>query len=94
MFIIDLEYTGTMEEIDAHLVAHREFLELNYQKGLLLASGPKNQRNGGVILALGSSREAVDAMIQADPFFTLGLARYSVTEFSPVKHRKEIAELI
>lgn len=94
MFIIDLEYTGSMEEIDAHLVAHRNFLDLNYQKGLLLASGPKNPRVGGVILALGSNRKLIEDMIEMDPFFQKDLARYTITEFNPVKHRAEIGNLI
>lgn len=93
MFIIDIEYSVSLEEIDANLVSHREFLELNYKKGLLLASGPKNPRKGGIIIALGSNREVVEAMIKEDPFFQKDLARYTITEFSPVKHRAEIANL-
>ena len=93
MFIIDLEYTVPLEEIEANLVEHRDFLESYYQKGLLLASGPKNPLTGGVIIALGSYRSEVEAMIEADPFFQKALARYTMTEFFPVKHCHEIAQL-
>ncbi len=86
MFIIDLEYKAPLEEIDAHLAAHRDFLESYYQKGLLLASGPKNPRTGGIIIALGNDLSVIEAMIQADPFFEKKLAHYSITEFFPVKH--------
>lgn len=94
MFIIDLEYNASLEEIDAHLAAHRDFLESYYKKGLLLASGPKTPRTGGVIVALGSDRNTVETMIKADPFFQNELARYTITEFSPVKHCSEITNLI
>ena len=93
MFIIDIEYVVCLEEIDANLIAHREFLALYYKTGLLLASGPKNPRKGGIIIALGSNRDAVEAMIKEDPFFQKDLARYTITEFSPVKYRAEIAHL-
>ena len=93
MFIIDVDYEASLEKIDAHLAEHRDFLESYYQKGLLLASGPKNPRTGGVIIALGSNREAVEAMITQDPFFRQNLARYTIKEFFPVKHRTEIAHL-
>ncbi len=94
MFIIDLEYTGSLEEIDQHLLAHRDFLESQYQKGLLLASGPKNPRTGGIIIALGNDRTQVESLIENDPFHQLNLARYTLTEFSAVKHRAEIKELL
>lgn len=94
MFIINLKYTGTIEAIDQHLIAHRDFLESNYQKGLLLASGPQNPRTGGIIIALGNDRKMVETMIQQDPFFTEKLAEYTITEFTPVKYRAEIKNLV
>lgn len=94
MFIINVKYTGTIEAIDQHLIAHRDFLESNYQKGLLLASGPQNPRTGGIIIALGNDRQAVETMIQHDPFFTEKLAEYAITEFTPVKYRAEIKNLV
>lgn len=94
MFIIDLEYTASLEEIDKHLQAHRDFLESHYQQGHLLASGPKNPRNGGIIIALGENRTEVETMIKSDPFFHFDVARYTVTEFLPVKYRQEIKNLI
>ncbi len=94
MFIIDIEYIVSLEEIDAHLKLHRDFLDSRYQEGLLLASGPKNPREGGIVIALGSDLHVVEAMIKDDPFYQRNLARYTITEFTPVKHRTEIAPLI
>lgn len=94
MFIINVEYIASLEEIEKHLQAHRDFLELHYQKGLLLASGPQNPRTGGIIIALGQDRSVIEIMIKEDPFAKAHVARYTITEFSPVKYQQEIKDLI
>lgn len=40
-----------MEEVEAHIAAHRDFVDRNDAAGIFLASGPKNPCVGGVILA-------------------------------------------
>lgn len=94
MFIVDITYMASLDLIDEHLQAHRDFLETQYQKGVLLASGPKNPRTGGIIIALHAHRNELDEMLQQDPFFKAGLAHYEITEFSPVKYCTEIKNLI
>lgn len=86
MFVISLTYQKPMEEVEAQIAAHREFLDRNYAAGVFLASGPKNPRVGGVILASGKvSREQLDGLLAEDPFHVHALARYEVTEFTPSK---------
>lgn len=94
MFVIHIEYTAPLEDIERHLQAHRDFLEINYQKGLLLASGPQEPRTGGIIIALGNDRTAIETMIQNDPFSQHHVAHYTITAFSPVKYRPEIEALL
>lgn len=94
MFVIHLEYIASLAEIDHYLVAHREYLASCYQQNLILASGPQDPRTGGIIIGLGNDKAVIEAMIQADPFFKQHLAHYTITAFSPVKYRQEIAHLI
>jgi uncharacterized protein YciI len=95
MFIVNIEYTAPLDVIDQHLLAHRDFLETYYKKGVLLASGPKNPRiEGGILIALGNDRALIEAMTKEDPFFQAGVAHYSITEFTAVKHRSEIQHLL
>lgn len=81
MFIISLTYHKSLEEVDAHLSDHVEFLKSHYAKGIFLASGRKNPRTGGVILALATNRAEVEAIIARDPFHIHGVAQYEITEF-------------
>ena len=83
LFILDLTYEQPLSEIDKAIPAHVEYLNQGYADGAFLASGRKNPRTGGVILASGDSIEAVRERALADPFVSLGLASVSITEFYP-----------
>lgn len=91
MLIIELTYQRPLTEIDKHLLAHRAWLDACYHKGLLLASGPKQPRDGGIIIAL-IDKEAANQLIQEDPFYQHGLAQYKITEFEPVKYCVELTD--
>ncbi|WP_030244690.1 YciI family protein [Streptomyces sp. NRRL S-350] len=81
MFVLELDYTAPLEQIDAALPQHVEWLQAHYAAGTFLASGRKVPRDGGVILAVGQDRAAIDALVATDPFVRAGLTQYRVTEF-------------
>ncbi|MFN7093871.1 MAG: YciI family protein [Burkholderiales bacterium] len=94
MFIIDLNYKVDLAIVDQHLAAHRNWLEAYYQQGLLLCSGSKNPRTGGVIVALIKDRDQVKQLINQDPFYIKQIAEYTITEFNPVKYHNQVKDLI
>lgn len=81
MYVIDIHYTASLERIDDALERHRAYLQPQFDKGIFIAAGPKVPREGGVILAARIDRDALDAILETDPFVTEGLATYRVTEF-------------
>jgi uncharacterized protein YciI len=81
MFMINLHYIAPLEELDAHMKAHVAFLQKYYKQEVFLASGRKVPRTGGIILALGESREQIEKIIEEDPFHIHGLAEFTITEF-------------
>ncbi len=87
MFIVLLEYIRPLEEVDALIPEHMNFLEQQYASGLFVASGRKVPRTGGVILASGQDRQRVLAALELDPFNKAGVARYELIEFSPTRMR-------
>jgi len=93
MFIISVTYQKPLEEVDAHLHAHVEFLKENYAKGFFLASGRQNPRTGGIILALAPCKSDVEALIRRDPFYVHAIARYDIIEFTPTMTSPELAFL-
>jgi uncharacterized protein YciI len=90
LFIVDLHYIASFDEIEPELDAHVVFLEENYAAGRFIASGPKVPRTGGVIIATAPTREELEEALKADPFMQKNLARYTVTEFRPSMQAKQL----
>lgn len=81
MFIIELLYKAPLAEIDALMPAHMKYLRKYYASGHFLVSGRKIPRDGGIILAVGKSREEIEAIAREDPFLARGVAEGRVVEF-------------
>ncbi|MFZ1808294.1 MAG: YciI family protein [Cyclobacteriaceae bacterium] len=90
MFIINLHYIVPLEELDAHMTDHVKYLRKYYKQHVFVASGRKVPRTGGVILALGKSKEEIDKIISEDPFYINRLAEFTVTEFLTSQHHPEL----
>ena len=94
MYVIFVEFVRPLEEVDRVAPAHKAWLETLRAAGTLLASGRRNPRTGGVILAAAPSREAIDRLIEADPFHVAGIATHSVFEFQPSLTAPDLTHLI
>src|SRR3954447_21041854 len=81
MFVIELIYKAPLAAIDANMADHVAFLNRWYAEGRFLVSGRKIPRDGGIILAVGESREQIDAIVREDPFYKRGLAEPRIIEF-------------
>lgn len=85
MFIVSLTYVCELSEIEKYLADHIDYLDQHYAKGIFLASGRKEPRTGGIILAQMESRAELEKLLDKDPFKINGLANYEVIEFIPSK---------
>lgn len=94
MFVIELVYKSSLEEIDAHMAAHVRFLQKYYAAGKFLVSGRKIPREGGVILAVGRNREEIEAIAAEDPFHRHGLADFRIIEFRASQKADDIQKRI
>jgi uncharacterized protein YciI len=94
VFVIDLVYKADLREIDAHMRAHVRFLKKYYAAGNFLVSGRKIPREGGIILAVGKSREAIEDIIREDPFHEHGLADFRIIEFRASQRADDISKRI
>lgn len=94
MFIIELLYKASLAEIDAHMPQHMKYLRKYYASGHFVVSGRKIPRDGGIILAVGKSREEVEAIAREDPFSARGLAEVRVIEFRASQQADDIQQRI
>lgn len=94
MFVIELIYKADLTAIDAHMAAHVRFLRKHYAAGQFVLSGRKIPRDGGIILAVGESREQIEAIAAQDPFVVHGLADVRIVEFRVSQRASEIQRQI
>ncbi|MFJ9412678.1 MULTISPECIES: YciI family protein [unclassified Streptomyces] len=81
MFVLELTYTAPLERVDAALQDHVAWLNKEYAAGHFIAAGRKVPRDGGVIIATGLDRAAVERLVAEDPFTVAGVCTYRITEF-------------
>ncbi|CAN7612168.1 YciI family protein [Brucella pseudogrignonensis] len=83
LYIVILSYMRPLNEIDAHLPEHIEWLDKGYAEGVFLASGRRIPRIGGVIIAKAESLESLQERMREDPFQRLGLSKADILPFEP-----------
>ena len=86
MFIINLTYIKSTEEVDQVLPAHIAYLDEHYAQNIFICSGRKNPRTGGIILCNAADKETVSSIISKDPFHIHQIADYEIIEFQPTKY--------
>jgi uncharacterized protein YciI len=86
MFIISLTYKSSIEHIEQLIPQHNIFLNKHYESGRFIASGRKEPRTGGIIIANAESKNEVEQIISEDPFYKV--ADYDITEFIPSKYNE------
>lgn len=94
MFVVELNYKADLKEIDARMRTHMAFLKKHYAEGRFLVSGRKIPRDGGIILALGESRDEIAAIMGEDPFVKHGLAEFRVIEFRASQRADDMPQRI
>jgi uncharacterized protein YciI len=90
LFVIELTYTASLEKIDEAMGAHVRFLKKHYAAGHFLVSGRKIPRDGGVIIAVGRSREEIEGIMHEDPFCSGGLADVRIVQFRASQRAEDI----
>lgn len=93
MFVIELTYQAPLTAIDARMPAHMAFLRTQYKAGHFVMSGRQLPRVGGIILAVGESKEQIEGIIRQDPFVSDGLT-FRIIEFRASQKADDIQRRI
>ena len=88
MYIIEITYKVSVEEIDKNMAAHMKFVDKYYHTENFVASGRKEPRDGGLIFATAESLQEIENIVAEDHFKTLDLADYRIIHFKATKKVK------
>ncbi|HEY4334595.1 MAG TPA: YciI family protein [Puia sp.] len=84
LFVISLHYLVPLEKIDAAMTKHMAFLDKYFASGVFMVAGRQVPRTGGVILARGKDRNALERIMKLDPFIRGKLATVDIVEFKAI----------
>jgi uncharacterized protein YciI len=85
--VLSIPLDGIQDKLHAHLPAHLEYMIENEKNGILFASGPLAEADGGqrgrglTILRAGSSEEA-RRIAERDPFYVHGVRSFEIREWT------------
>ena len=92
MFIANLKYKKSIEEVNKVLEAHLEYLDKYFEKGKFICTGKKSfPELGGVILFNSNNLEEAKKILYEDPFYIEEIADYEIIEFQPVKFSQNLS---
>jgi uncharacterized protein YciI len=94
VFIIELAYKADLAKIDGAMRSHMAYLKKHYAAGTFVVSGRKIPRDGGIILAVGKTREEIETIAKEDPFCKLGLSEFRIVEFRVSQRADDLATRI
>jgi uncharacterized protein YciI len=93
VFIIEIKYIVSPEELNVHFNDHVKILERYYEQNIFVGWGRKVPPEGGIILALAGSKETLENIIKEDPFYEYKLKEITVTELSLAKYLPDLKKL-
>ncbi|MEO1964170.1 YciI family protein [Hyphomonas sp.] len=85
MYVVLLKFSGNKSKAPDLMDGHNAWIREGFEAGVFLAVGSLQPNAGGGILAHGTTREALDARIAADPFVAEGVVTADVLEITPAR---------
>ncbi len=93
MFIVLLKFSTNKSQAQEFMEAHKAWLQAGFAAGTFVLAGSLPPNLGGGILAQGIGRDALEALVQADPFVAQGVVSAEIIEMAPSKADERLAFL-
>jgi uncharacterized protein YciI len=85
--VLSTPIEGGQEKLVAHLPAHLEYMIANEKQGIVFASGPLSEQDGGqkgrgLTVLRAASRAEAESIAARDPFVVNGIRTFEVREWT------------
>lgn len=94
LFVCKVNYIKSFEQVEKFLTEHRQYLKSGYDSSNLLVSGPRNPKDGGLIICRFDNMKSVIEFAKNDPFCINGVAVYEIIEFEPVLYAECLSNFL
>ncbi|WP_289033138.1 hypothetical protein [uncultured Roseibium sp.] len=94
MFIVVLKFAENKTAAPHFMEQHKAWIQKGFDDGAFLLVGSLKPNGGGMVLARGSDRDALQARIDQDPFVVEKVVSAEVTEVAPNMADDSLAFLV
>lgn len=93
MYLIISHYIVEPVKVDPHRKAHMEWVTKYIASGVFVTAGPRDTKNGGVIVAKGVDKIALTKILEEDSFVTEKFVENQIVGFDPFYVSDEFSTL-
>jgi uncharacterized protein YciI len=94
MFLVLLKHSENKSRAMELMGAHKAWIQRGLDDGVFLLIGGLQPQGGGMVLAQGLSREALEARVQEDPFVEQDVVKPEYIEFAPTFAEERLSFLL
>jgi len=85
MFIVLLKFSENKAQASEFMASHNDWIKQGFKDGIFLLVGSLQPGLGGSVIVHNTSRAALDAFVQADPFVKHNVVSAEILEIDPKK---------
>lgn len=94
MFIVLLRFSQNKARAAEFMQAHNEWIRQGLEDGVFLVVGSLQPKQGGAVLAHGTTLADLQARVDADPFVAEKVVSAEILEITPAKTDPRLAFLL
>lgn len=85
MFIILLKFSENKSQASEYMAGHNDWIAQGFKDGVFLLVGSLQPGLGGSVIAHNTSKDALEALVNADPFVKHNIVSAEILEIDPKK---------
>ena len=94
MYIVSLNYKVPAKVIAQFQDEHTAFLKEQVNAGAFILTGPRELKIGEILLANTKTKDALETILEKDPFKKNAVADYKIMEVTPTMAAKKLNFLL
>ena len=93
VFVVLLRFAAQRDRAPALMAGHTAWIEAGFADGVFALTGSLAEGGGGAVIARGTTRDALETRIAADPFVAKGVVEAEIVEIVPSRTDARLAAL-
>jgi len=94
MFIVLLKFSANRDRAGELMDGHNAWLKRGFDDGVFLLAGSLRPGPGGMVLAQGDTRDALETRVGEDPFVAENVVSAEIVEVSPAMADERLRFLV